>query len=48
MQHIITTYEKDDVVDELVNVYTHIHVLFLRLLKRITKEFEKTKRSQVG
>ena len=36
-QHIITTYEKDDVVDELLNVYTHIHVRYLRLQKRITE-----------
>ena len=43
-KHIITTYEKDDVVDELVNVYTHIHVLFLRLLKRkFLKSLKKLK-----
>ena len=29
-KYILDTYEKDDVIEELSNVYTHIHVLYLR------------------
>ena len=47
-QHIITTYEKDDVVDELAKCLHTYPCPIPKITEKESKEFEKTKRSQVG